>query len=157
MIPAKECSPPYRSPTKNRDREGAIDRSTSDHFTVSPYSHTRYAVHAVRTDLVRSGYAALRVTSPDTGIDIIAWDTQQIYLIAAHSVRNHLYLSDITTKFARVITSLRTCTATRYTTRQLRLIRQGYTPRIFTVYPGGIMEINPEKMTGTLKTSGRER
>ncbi len=139
-VTQNNCSPLYQSPTTNKDNEGAYTRSTSDLFTVSTFSHTRYAVHAVRADLMADGFSAIRVSSPDTAIDLIAWNDQEIILIAAHTVRNHLQISEVTTRFSGVIMSLRTCPVTRYTTRELRIIRQGHASRIFTIYPGGIME-----------------
>lgn len=146
MIHTKEYSPPYRCSAVRYDIERTGTRPVSDHGAVSTffhgtYSHSRYAVHAIRTELVANGYAALRVASPDTGIDLIAWNDQQILLIAAHTVRNHFTLPEIANRFGLVITSLRACPATRYTTRQLWLIRQGHPARIFTIHPGGIMEI----------------
>jgi len=146
MIHTEKYSPPYRSPAVRHTTEKTGTGSVLDHGTVSnffqgPGSHSRYAVHAVRTELIASGYAALRVLSPDTGIDLIAWNNQQILLIAAHTIRNHLSTQEIAARFTQIIISLRACPATRYTTRQLWLVRQGYPTRIFTIHPGGIMEI----------------
>lgn len=142
-----DCSLPRLRPSTNHSGKGAHTNRSPNHFTVSTYSHSRYAVHAVRATLHSCGYYALRVSSPDTAIDLVAWNDSRILLIAAHTVRNHLDLREIALKYDPVISSLRKCPATRYTGRELFLLKNGCSPRIVTVYPGGLREIeNPAEI-----------